>query len=131
MDLSLSFAAGKIAGDGIEKRGQFVIAGRYDPGSHECYWTKTYIGAHNVYYRGFREGKGIWGIWELPLGSGGFHIWPLSQGDGERQAVTIEEHEPVELVAAVRAFYGPLRIYLKLLVVEPFDRLSPVFMVLV
>jgi hypothetical protein len=101
MDLSLSFAAGKISGDGIEKRGQFVVAGRYDQGSHECYWTKTYIGAHDVYYRGFREGKGIWGIWELPLGSGGFHIWPLPQGDGERQSATIEEPEPVELVAAV------------------------------
>jgi hypothetical protein len=65
----------------------------------ECYWTKTYIGAHDVYCRGFREGKGIWGLWELPNESGGFHIWPLGQGEGEEDYESAEEPAPVEAVA--------------------------------
>ena len=28
----------------------------------ECDWTKTYVGARDVYYCGSREGKGIWGL---------------------------------------------------------------------
>ena len=56
-------------------------------------------GAHEVYYRGFREGKGIWGLWELPNESGGFHIWPLGQGEGEQNYESAEEPAPVEAVA--------------------------------
>ncbi len=47
-----------------------------------------------VYYRGFREGKGIWGLWELPNESGGFHIWPLGQGEGEQNYESAEEPAP-------------------------------------
>jgi hypothetical protein len=100
MDLVLAFADRAISGDGNDDIGQFVITGRFDQANCECYWTKTYIGAHDVYYRGFREGKGIWGVWELPNESGGFHIWPLGQEEGERDHESAEEPAPVEAVAA-------------------------------
>jgi len=48
-------------------------------------WTKTYIGAHDVFYRGFREGKGIWGTWEITVHArGGFHIWPKRMGEARQ-----------------------------------------------
>ena len=99
MDLSLTFANGDISGDGIDVVGRFVISGHYDGTGGECYWTKTYIGAHDVGYRGFREGKGIWGLWELTFGSGGFHIWPSGQEEYEQEATVIEEPVPAELCA--------------------------------
>jgi hypothetical protein len=74
MDLVLTFGNHTISGDGSDDIGQFVITGRFDETNSECYWTKAYLAGHDVYYRGFREGKGIWGLWELPNESGGFHI---------------------------------------------------------
>ena len=74
----------RVSGDGSDDIGQFVITGRFDETNGECYWTKAYMAGHDVYYRGFREGKGIWGLWELPNESGGFHIWPLGQGKANR-----------------------------------------------
>src|SRR5882762_2459921 len=61
MDLVLAFCNHTISGDGSDDIGRFFLAGRFDVTNGECYWTKTYIGAHEVYYRGFRECKGIWG----------------------------------------------------------------------
>ena len=61
MDLGLTFANGVMSGEGNDEVGAFVIRGRYDPKSKEVHWTKTYVAAHDVFYRGFREGKGIWG----------------------------------------------------------------------
>ena len=58
----LIFADHTVSGDGNDDIGQFVLTGRFDGTNGECYWTKTYIGAHEVYYRGFREGKRILGI---------------------------------------------------------------------
>ena len=98
MDLVLIFADHTVSGDGSDDIGQFVLAGRFDGTNGECYWTKTYIGGHEVYYRGFREGKGIWGLWELPNESGGFRIWPLGQGEGEQNYESAEEPAPVEAV---------------------------------
>jgi len=100
MDLVLTFATHIISGDGRDDVGLFFIAGRFDNTNGECYWAKTYVGAHDVYYRGFREGKGIWGLWELKEGSGGFHIWPLGEEEGEHEQETLEEPAPVEAVAA-------------------------------
>ncbi len=99
MDLLLTFSGGSLTGEGGDDIGRFLIRGKYDASSGECYWTKTYLGAHEVYYRGFREGKGIWGTWEINLfGHGGFHIWPRREGDGEPQAMSKEE--PVEAVGS-------------------------------
>jgi hypothetical protein len=48
-----------------------------------------------VFYRGFREGKGIWGTWEIKLRNhGGFHIWPKRVGEGETQAEAVEQVAP-------------------------------------
>src|ERR1043166_3159239 len=97
MDLVLTFSNSQITGDGRDDVGAFVIAGRFDSANRECYWTKTYVGAHDVFYRGFREGgKGIWGVWELPGSSGGFHIWPLGEGEGEHEREESEEPVPAE-----------------------------------
>jgi hypothetical protein len=98
MDLNLAFASGKVTGDGNDDVGRFVVKGRYDPGARECWWTKTYVGTHDVLYRGFREGKGIWGTWEImPFTHGGFHIWPRQAGEGEAQAAAAEKVEPSEV----------------------------------
>jgi hypothetical protein len=58
MELNLTFANGNLRGDGLDDVGRFLIQGRYDAASHECYWAKSYLGAHAVFYRGFREEQG-------------------------------------------------------------------------
>ena len=100
MDLQLSFANGIVAGTGNDDIGLFIISGRYDAANGECYWTKTYPGSHDVFYRGFREGKGIWGTWEIgELSRGGFHIWPRSASEGEELIEYAEQSEPVNAIA--------------------------------
>jgi hypothetical protein len=100
MDLHLSFIRGNLSGDGVDDVGRFLIKGRYDAATCECHWTKSYLGAHDVFYCGFREGKGIWGTWEISLlAHGGFHIWPRQAGEGEAQAETEVAEEPVDAVA--------------------------------
>src|SRR5262245_87833 len=83
MELHLSFAKGGLTGEGRDKVGKFVIRGRYDVANGQCYWTKRYLGKHDVFYQGYAEGKGIWGTWELTdmgqTARGGFHIWPEGQ----------------------------------------------------
>ena len=95
MDLELTFASGKLSGDGNDDVGRFMLHGQYDAKSLECSWTKTYVGQHDVFYRGFREGKGIWGTWEISLfARGGFHIWPKHTGDGEAATEAKKEQQP-------------------------------------
>ncbi len=85
MELNLAFAAGRMTGEGRDRVGEFVVAGSYDTKTGECLFAKQYVKAHGIAYRGFNEGKGIWGTWELKWGvlvfSGGFHIWPEGMGD--------------------------------------------------
>jgi hypothetical protein len=100
MDLQLTFANGNMSGDGADDIGRFLIKGRYDAASHECYWTKSYLGAHDVFYRGFREGKGLWGTWEITIHDhGGFHIWPRQAGEGDAHAETAAVAELVDAIA--------------------------------
>ena len=100
MDLALTFTNGSLGGDGSDDIGAFLIKGRYDTASLECHWTKSYIGAHDVFYRGFREGKGIWGTWEIRNDSrGGFHIWPKQAGEGEKKSEAATQTEPVDAIA--------------------------------
>ena len=71
--------------------------GTYDSVNRECHWTKTYPGSHDVSYRGFQEGKGIWGTWEIGIfAHGGFHIWPKGEHDGEIRTEAAETAAPVE-----------------------------------
>jgi hypothetical protein len=95
MDLHLAFTEGRMSGDGIDEVGRFLIAGRYDVQNRECWWTKTYPGSHDVSYRGFAEGNGIWGTWEIPPWSrGGFHIWPRHSGNGAHERTEAEIEMP-------------------------------------
>ncbi|MBI3267709.1 MAG: hypothetical protein HYZ53_01705 [Planctomycetes bacterium] len=100
MSLALTFHQGVMRGDGSDDIGRFLIHGRYSAETLECRWTKTYPGSHDVAYRGFREGKGIWGTWQIPPSShGGFLIWPRGVGSGESQVLEAEapaEAEPAE-----------------------------------
>jgi len=100
MDLQLTFSDGVIAGAGNDDVGPFLIKGTYNAQSRECWWSKTYVGSHTVLYRGFREGKGIWGTWDIGiLSHGGFHIWPKAEGEGIKNVAAIESAEPVDAVA--------------------------------
>jgi len=52
-----------------------------------------------VYYRGFREGKGIWGTWEIGIfAHGGFHIWPKGEHDEEAMTAAAEASAPAESI---------------------------------
>jgi len=99
MDLILEFKKGRITGEGADGIGPFVISGSYSEASGECSWVKQYVGRHAVDYKGYQESKGIWGNWTLTGGTGGFHIWPLSEGGPARAK---EESEPREMAAALK-----------------------------
>ncbi len=110
MDLILNFSGGRITGEGHDPVGGFVISGEYTDGG-ECHWTKTYPNSHEVSYRGFRDGKGIWGTWEIRFYScGGFHIWPLGE-KGEEVAESVEEELSLEalLPISTNAVSQPVR----------------------
>src|SRR5687768_16392923 len=81
-DLDLTFANGAMHGSGADPVGRFTVRGTYDGASGEVVWRKTYAhGNAPVHYRGFREGKGIWGTWEIAARErSGFHIWPRTAG---------------------------------------------------
>ncbi len=82
MELHLSFRQGVMTGEGRDMIGPFLIRGKYNLENGKCHWTKRYIGKHDVAYDGYNEGKGIWGLWEIPPSwRGGFHIWPTAMGD--------------------------------------------------
>ncbi len=95
MDLSLTFREGKVTGSGSDPVGPFRIAGGYAASSGEAWWTKTYPGAHDVSYRGYRDSRGLWGLWEIRPGwSGGFHIWPKGEGEGAAEEAEAEREVP-------------------------------------
>ena len=99
MELKLSFRQGVMTGEGRDLIGPFLIRGRYQVDDGQCWWTKRYIGKHDVSYRGYNEGKGIWGLWEIPpTWKGGFHIWPEAMGDPTKQKLSEAIDEPIELV---------------------------------
>jgi len=104
MDLQLSFSNGLIAGTGNDDVGAFVVKGTYDSANRACSWRKRYMAAHTVFYRGFREGKGIWGTWEVEvLNHGGFHIWPKAAGEQVERKESVEAIEPEDAIATIAA----------------------------
>jgi hypothetical protein len=104
MDMHLTFARGKVAGEGNDDIGVFMVRGGYDTGTKECYFTKSYPDSHDVFYRGFREGKGIWGKWELDkFTTGGFHIWPRGEGSGDLEGQEAVESKPVDAISTEEA----------------------------
>ena len=110
MELHLTFSHGVLRGEGRDWVGRFVVRGRYTLEDGKCHWIKRYVGKHDVFYQGFNEGKGIWGVWEIALDTGdlrgGFHIWPEGMPDPSTPqlteeadlpaAVFVEEMEPAE-----------------------------------
>jgi hypothetical protein len=102
MELRLTFADGRMSGDGRDRVGQFTVAGTYTPADGRCAFTKRYVGGHAVHYAGFNEGKGIWGTWRLADVTGGFHIWPEGMGDPTVRRLSEEADVPIEVEAKPR-----------------------------
>ncbi len=102
MELSLTFRQGELRGEGRDWVGAFHVKGRYEIESGKCWWTKQYVGKHAIHYKGYNEGKGIWGTWEWPgspVERGGFHIWPVAMGDPTQQrlAEALDEPQPIDI----------------------------------
>ena len=95
---------------GVEVVGIFdesQALGRYSVDDGQCHWVKQYIGRHNLFYKGYNEGKGIWGTWELVVpgasATGGFHIWPEGEADPTRPHLEEAVDQPVEDLVATPA----------------------------
>lgn len=108
MELLLSFHGGAVFGEGRDVVGAFVLQGDYDLADGKCRWTKSYIGRHDVLYRGFNEGKGIWGQWEITAKAnrgiqlkGGFHIWPEGMTAPTQPVLEEQADLPLEVTLAV------------------------------
>jgi hypothetical protein len=99
MELHLSFHRGVMSGEGRDLIGAFLIHGRYSVDDGKCRWTKKYIGKHDVAYNGYNEGRGIWGIWDIPPSwRGGFYIWPKAMGDPTLVRLAEAVDTPVEIL---------------------------------
>jgi hypothetical protein len=119
MELGLTFQNGAISGEGRDWVGKFVLKGRYTLADGTCYWTKRYLGKHDVFYKGFNEGKGIWGTWEIPESDisnhqrGGFYIWPEGMADPTKPHLTEEADTPLTVVSdeleTIEPVVSPLR----------------------
>jgi hypothetical protein len=107
MNLCLTFKDGTLSGEGQDSVWKFIIKGRYDVKSGEVTFHKSYLGLHSVYYRGFAEGKGIWGVWEISnpgsgfSDKGGFHIWPHGMAEGTGEELEEEVGVPREVTKVV------------------------------
>jgi hypothetical protein len=99
MELRLTFQHGTLTGEGRDFVGNFLVRGQYDTSTGGCYWTKRYLSRHDVFYKGYGEGKGIWGVWELTDAGltfkGGFHIWPEGIPDPSTPRLAEAIEEPV------------------------------------
>ena len=97
MELGLTFLKGVMTGEGRDKIGKFLIRGKYTVEDGKCWWNKAYIGQHDVFYHGYNEGRGIWGLWEIPpTNEGGFHIWPVAMGDPTQLKLAESIEEPAD-----------------------------------
>ena len=101
MEIHLTFRDGLLTGEGRDRVGRFHFKGRYFLQDGKCLWTKHYLGQHDVFYQGYNEGKGIWGVWEIDSAvshdRGGFHIWPEGLALDETDALTEHALQPVEV----------------------------------
>jgi hypothetical protein len=98
MELHLNFRQGAMTGEGRDMIGPFLIRGKYNLDDGKCSWSKRYVGKHDVAYQGYNEGKGIWGLWEIPpTWRGGFHIWPTAMGDPTSPQLSRAIDEPTQI----------------------------------
>jgi hypothetical protein len=101
MELHMTFQRGEIRAEGRDCVGPFILRGKYSLADGKCHWTKRYLKKHDVFYKGFNEGKGIWGVWEIPPDGyeaqrGGFHIWPEGMPDPSQSHLAEEADLPIE-----------------------------------
>jgi len=103
MELLLTFSQGILTGEGRDLVGEFLIKGHYHLDDGRCFFSKHYVGRHDVAYQGYNEGKGIWGLWEIAAKAnqgvrlhGGFHIWPVEMGDPTGSALREEAEIPAD-----------------------------------
>lgn len=89
MELDITFANGRLFGDGRDCVGDFVLSGHYNGETGKCSILKAYLGQHDVEYDGKAAGDGIRGVWRIRdpetkrfAYAGPFHIWPSSFEDG-------------------------------------------------
>ncbi|MGE3820366.1 MAG: hypothetical protein AB7I30_13210 [Isosphaeraceae bacterium] len=115
-ELILTFRQGVLKGEGRDWVGKFVVSGRYQVEDGRCWWSKHYLGKHTIAYKGYNEGKGIWGTWSFEGSSfwkGGFLIWPEGMADPTRPRISEAIDEPVEyedeLATEIDAVFVPVR----------------------
>jgi hypothetical protein len=116
MEMHLRFVRGAFTGEGRDWVGRFILRGRYSLADGKCHWTKRYLGKHDVFYQGFNEGKGIWGVWEIPESAeemyqrGGFHIWPEGMPDPTGQRLTAQADLPLIVVPELEESAEPAEV---------------------
>jgi hypothetical protein len=64
--------------------------------------TKTYVGAHSVFYCGQADENGIWGKWKIMWMTGEFHIWPKKNGAHRETEEVKEAVEVLEYTKFIR-----------------------------
>jgi hypothetical protein len=103
-DVTLTFADGRVNGQGEDRVGEFVFRGRYSLDDGKVTLFKRYLGAHEVIYHGCNDGESLWlwGTWEmLPYDKGGFHLWPKGEMDPTGSELEEEADVPAEEVGVV------------------------------
>jgi hypothetical protein len=97
MALALEFSGGRVAGEGRDSVGEFLLRGVYELKDGRCTLVKTYPGSHDVLYTGSNEGDGkwLWGVWRIHTESGGFHLWPKGEEDPTQGRTSAAKEAPV------------------------------------
>lgn len=106
--MMLTFRDGSVEGVGRDPVGSFSFDGVYDLETGKVSARKQYLGAHAVEYDGNAEAQhGIWGLWRMFMGRGGFQIWPEGhEGLRRAESAKAEQPGPVELVLEPAALPG-------------------------
>ena len=104
MHLYLSFADGKIKGEGTDYVGPWVSHGTYDVETGTCSWVKQYIGQHTVTYAGKIGENGIMGEWQISFLTGPFHIWPRNMSQLNELYLTDDLTQPAPTIQLGPAF---------------------------
>lgn len=99
----LRFSGGRVMGHGSDCVGDFDFAGRYELETGKCEMVKQYVDAHPVVYRGQNEGDGnwIWGVWNMVVEQGGFHLWPKGEDDPTVERLRAEKELPAGVEVGV------------------------------
>lgn len=87
MEFLLDFKRGIVTGSGSDDVGGFSWEGAYDKEQLTCTMNKFYV-SHSVFYKGQVDENGIWGIWSMSFGTGGFHIWPKNNEGKQKVKAT-------------------------------------------